>query len=241
MDQLKSFADTRLMVGCFYCSAATESREHIPSRVLLDKPYPENLPVMPSCLKCNENFSLDEEYFACLVECARAGAVEAVKRPKIRKILEDSPLLAERITRARTVSSNGEVFFTPESERVRNVIVKLARGHAAYELDAQEHSHPKHVAFAPIHILGSEDLQRFENSHRQGYSQLAGWPEVGARAMQRMRVVTPDNLILGNDWMEVQVGQYRYLVIDDEGDLIVRFVIGEYLACEVIWRERNQS
>jgi hypothetical protein len=189
---------------------------------------------MPSCLQCNEGFSLDEEYFACLVESARAGSVEAVKRAKIRRILADSPALAARITQARTISPNGEISFKPEYERVRNVIVKLARGHAAYEFDAQKRDDPKHVAFAPMHTLGSEELHHFEDSHLEGNSQLAPWPEIGTRAMQRMLVVTPDNLLLGNDWVEVQSAQYRYLVIDED-DLIVRFVIGEYLACEVVW------
>ena len=73
MRQLHSFADDRLLAGCVYCSGSTETRDHIPSRVLLDEPYPENLLVIPACGSCNESFSLDEEYVACLVECARTG------------------------------------------------------------------------------------------------------------------------------------------------------------------------
>jgi hypothetical protein len=236
MDQLHSFADSRLVVGCLYCSASTENREHIPSRVLLDEPYPDNLPIMPSCVACNRGFSLDEEYFACLIECARAGSVDGVERSKIREILQHSPALAARIMKARTVSQSGEVSFQLEHERIKNVVVKLARGHAAYELDEQIREDPAHIMFVPIHTLSHDALQHFENSHTGDSHQLAGWPEVGTRAMQRMVVATPDNVILGNDWIEVQEGQYRYIAISEDA-VVVRFVIGEYLACEVIWEQ----
>jgi len=75
MDLVESFADDRLVAYCVHCAGGTETRDHCPSRMLLDKPYPENLPFLPSCTSCNRGFSLDEEYFACLVECARTGSV----------------------------------------------------------------------------------------------------------------------------------------------------------------------
>lgn len=100
MEQLKSYADGRLISGCIYCGEVTETRDHIPCRVLLDEAYPENLPVVPACGKCNQSCSLDEQYFACLVECARVGSVEAVQRPKIVRILRENPALAARISRA---------------------------------------------------------------------------------------------------------------------------------------------
>jgi hypothetical protein len=228
MDHLDSFADDRLVLGCLYCSAPTQNREHVPSRVLLDKPYPENLPVMPCCTKCNSGFSLDEEYFACLIECARTGSVDAVKRPNIRRILQESPALAARIMSARTVSEGGEASFQPESARVKNIVVKLARG---YELNEQKHDYPEHVMVEPLRTLSPDALQHFETP-----PQPVAWPEVGTRAMQRMVVVTPGNMILGNDWIEVQEGQYRYVAIAD-GPVMVRFVVGEYLACEVMWGE----
>jgi hypothetical protein len=53
------------MVGCVYCGRVTETRDHVPSRVLLDEPYPDNLPVVPSREACNTNrkssTKLDEE------------------------------------------------------------------------------------------------------------------------------------------------------------------------------------
>lgn len=68
MKQIKTFSDLRLNTQCAYCGEYPETRDHVPSKIILENPFPENLPVVPSCLKCNNGFSLDEEYFACLIE-----------------------------------------------------------------------------------------------------------------------------------------------------------------------------
>ncbi|MEY2500624.1 MAG: hypothetical protein QOI07_958 [Verrucomicrobiota bacterium] len=45
---------------------------------------------------------------------------------------------------------------------------------------------------------------------------------------------TTVNLVI-YDWIEVQEHRYRYLAIDDAEGIRIKFVIGEYLACEVAW------
>jgi hypothetical protein len=230
MEHLNSYADDRLVVGCIYCHGDTDTREHVPSRILLDEPYPENLPVLPACAKCNQGFSLDEEYFACLIECARTGSIDKVERPKIRRILQDSPALAAHIMQARTVADNGEVVFKTENDRVRSVVVKLARGHAVYELDEQKPEEPSHVMIAPLHTLDTRAREHFENPPTP-----SAWPEVGTRALQRVAIsMVGTPAALDSDWIDVQEGQYRYFAIAEDA-VMVRFVVGEYLACEVIW------
>jgi hypothetical protein len=233
MHQLHSFADDRLLRGCIHCSGSTETRDHVPSRIMLDEPYPDNLPVIPACASCNRGFSLDEEYFACLVECARTGSVDTVQRPKIRRILRDSPGLAARLTKARSAFDDGTISFAAETQRARNVVLKLARGHAAYELNEQKVDEPSHVMFAPLHTLELQARDHFET-----LPETTLWPELGSRAMQRMVVSMAGPSVIGLDWIEVQQGQYRYFAIA-EGPVMVRVVIGEYLACEVIWSEEQ--
>jgi hypothetical protein len=230
MDQLKSYAEERLLIGCIYCTGEPDSREHVPSRILLDEPYPENLPIVDACSGCNRGFSLDEEYTACLIECARTGSVDAVQRPKIKRILQDSPALAERLRKARMQADSGEIIFQAENDRVRGVILKLARGHAAYELSEQMREEPSHVMIVPLHTLDERARRHFENPPTPG-----GWPEVGTRALQRVAIsMAGPPAPLDSDWIEVQEAQYRYFAIA-EGATMVRIVISEYLACEVIW------
>lgn len=227
MRQLESYADERLIAGCVYCGRVTQTRDHVPSRVLLNEPYPENLPVVPACEECNRGYSLDEEYFACLVECARAGSVQATQRPKIIRILSQSPALAEKISRARSVREDGNVSFLAEQERIRNVALKLARGHAAYEASEILRHEPSHFLATPLGTLDDSARRHFEPVPRS-----AIWPEVGSRAMQRLIVAGND--VTDEGWIEVQPGQYRYFVVA-EGPVMVRFVVSDYLACEVIW------
>lgn len=70
------FSDERLDQMCCYYGNFPDTRDHVPSKVLLNDPFPENLPVVPCCNGCNQDFSLDEEYFACVIECIVNGSVE---------------------------------------------------------------------------------------------------------------------------------------------------------------------
>jgi hypothetical protein len=227
MDQLKSYADERLTAGCVHCGSISESRDHIPSRVLLDEPYPENLPVVPACERCNRGYSLDEQYFACLVECARLGSVEAVQRPKIVRVLRENRSLAERISRARSVSGEGDVSFSVELARAQSVVLKLARAHAAYEASEVLRRSPSHILITPLELLGQAARHHFETVPGS-----AIWTEVGSRAMQRLIVFGTD--VTDEGWIEVQHERYRYFVVAN-GAVLVRFVVSEYLACEVVW------
>jgi hypothetical protein len=69
--------------------------------------------------------------------------------------------------------------------------------------------------------------------------------EIGSRNIQRLLVtqvvaLTPTgeqqimNLVF-NDWVEVQENRYRYIAIDDNGEIKIKVIIGEYLACEATW------
>ena len=229
MEQLRSYADQRLVAGCVHCGSTAETRDHGPSRILLDDPYPENLPCVPSCATCNAGFSLDEEYLACLVECALRGSVEAVQRPKIKRVLHDKPLLAERLAQARTDTNDGVVIFAVEHDRANRVVLKLARGHAAFELSEPQYKAPYHIHYIPLMNLGTDARKIFETPPPQPRSI---WPELGSRAMQRLLV--GNGQVQNSQWLNVQPGRYRYFV-SAEDLVLVRFVLSEYLACEVIW------
>lgn len=103
MEQLRDYADERLLLGCIYCGAQDNTREHVPSRVLLDKPYPENLPVVGACHPCNNGFSKDEEYVACLIESVIAGSTEPekIRRQTIATLRERSPLYGRALKHLR--------------------------------------------------------------------------------------------------------------------------------------------
>jgi hypothetical protein len=194
---------------------------------LLDEPYPENLPVVSVCRKCNLGFSLDEEYFACLLECVLAGGVEPqqLSRPKIARLLVGKPELAMRLAKARKIE-RGTLIFGVEHDRIKNIVVKLARGHAAFELNEPQLDDPVSVSYRPLEELSPKELETFEAAPSRSL-----WPEVGSRALQRILIVSKD---VYGEWVEVQPGRYRYLTYQGPG-VLVHMVVAEYLSCEVVW------
>lgn len=230
MDPKQLFADERTTGFCVYCGAKPTTRDHVPSRVLLDEPFPADLPVVPACESCNGSFSKDEEYLACLVECALNGATEPdlVRRDKVGRILREHPPLAALISQGKRVDDAGRLIWMPNAQRVRNVVVKLARGHAAYELSEPRLDEPESVSFVPFCTMSQVQMQSFEASGPM----TAGWPELGSRAF--LRAVGCSLAPSKEGWITVQAARYRYLVAQLNG-LVVRAVLSEYLACEVVW------
>lgn len=226
MRRIENYGDERQWRACVHCGGSPESRDHMPSKVLLDEPYPDDLPVVWSCAPCNRGLSLDEEYVACLVECVRTGSADPrdVDRPNVSRILSDSPKLRSRLARARDDIAGG-IFFCPEYQRVRRILLKLARGHAMFELNERHYEEPAYVAAVPLQTVSRGERETFEV-----VAATQTWPEVGSRAMQRLVELGAGRI----GWQIVQPGRYRYAVTWSDG-VVVRIVLSEYLACEVRW------
>jgi hypothetical protein len=169
MQQLKCYADDRNKGICVHCGGPDETDDHVPSKVLLDEPYPENLIVCSSCLSCNNALSIDEEYFACLLECAIAGEADPqkVRRPKIAKVMTRNTSLLERLRRARSESDSGPVWAV-ENDRVKAVVLKLARGHAAYEYNEPKPGEPDFISYRPLVTMRDVERETFESPDDAG-------------------------------------------------------------------------
>ncbi len=116
---------------CCYCGKNSESRDHIPSKNLLEKPFPDNLLTVPSCIKCNQSFSLDEEYFLnVLVEISNNPTLIAKKEPNgnVYKARKRSKKLNDRIENSLIQLEDGKIYFRMEENRIKKVIEKNALG-----------------------------------------------------------------------------------------------------------------
>lgn len=231
MDPRKLFADERHAAFCVFCGAEPTTREHAASKALLDDPLPDNLPIVFSCHDCNNGYSRDEEYLACLIDCVVSGSTdpEAVGRKKVQASLHHSPDLAARIAAARQDDGAGGILWKPEEDRVRNVVVKLARGHAAHQYSEPQLDEPEYVKIVPLVSMSVEQREAFES-----LPESPGWPEIGSRAFLNMLVVDDDVYDEEGGWTVLQQGRYRYAVAQP-GEVVVRIVLSEYLAGEVVW------
>ena len=236
MRYLNDYSDERLKGSCVHCGAGIDgtktNNDHVPSKCLLRKPYPDDLPVVKTCVECNSDFSKDEEYLSVFLQCVLIGSTDPNdhRDPKVRKALRRSKKLRERIECSRSETESDKetkTVWEPEYERVNNVMLKNARGHAFYEFGERQEIDPTYIWATPLCALTEIRCREFEGAQSGG---LAGWPEVGSRAMQRV--------VLGCDirdgWVIVQDDVYRYQVRQCEG-VLVRSVLMEYLASEVHW------
>lgn len=241
MIQLRDLSDDRLVTGCLYCQGLEESREHVPSTVFLDRPFPTQLPVVSACVDCNNDFSSDEAYVASVIEATVVGSADPddFARERIANLVRKRPSLSAKPKAAKVVDEN-QTQFRIEPDRFRRIIRKLAQGHAAFELSQVRRDEPKSLWWYPIGLMTPEELDEFDRSH---VVEMLG--ELGSRGLQRLFVTqlstksfdieeSTQNL-LRNDWIEVQEGRYRYLAIDDLEEVRIKIVLSEYLACEVVW------
>lgn len=231
MKHFKNYADDRFNGQCVYCGERPETREHVPPKVFLDKPYPAELQVVEACKECNQGFSVDEQYMACLLDCVISGSAdpEALQRQSIRRTLAARPALAKRLRVARRIVGQ-KTIFDVEFDRIERVVRKMAMCHVLYELNLLVPTKEAQVWSSPFCSLRAKDASGFEDL---GAGEMALWPEVGSRAMQRL--IIPDGSY-ENGWIHVQPGRYRYAVTQSD-DIEVRMVFSEYLACEVRWAQ----
>ena len=82
--------------NCIYCFNPSDSRDHIPSKALFYNSERKKLITVPSCKKCNQKYSLDEEFFRnFIVSLAEEKSPEASNlfNTKVKRAIERRPSL----------------------------------------------------------------------------------------------------------------------------------------------------
>lgn len=127
------------MSECYLCGAPATTRDHIPPRGMFPQPRPLDLITVPSCEKCNNTCSRDDEYFRTVVAAISGDSPQSLRLLKQRIIprTEDKPGLAIELLRSVThvdIYSEGGIHvgrgpqLSFDSDRVQAVISKIVRG-----------------------------------------------------------------------------------------------------------------
>jgi len=230
MIQRNKFSDIRLDKICVYCGGTANTRDHVPSKVLLDEPFPENIHNVPCCYDCNQGFSTDEEYFACIVECLTHNSVgiEDLSRPKIKRILSSKSHLYRKIVDSvREIDK--ERIFEIDDLAFRKILLKLARGHAAFEISEPQLSDPYSLIYKSVQSMTVEENKSFFS-----LLELEKYPEVGSRLMQQI-AFDPNNIPF-SIWVSVQDDNYAYMINSGFTQLTVRLLIANFIVAEIIWK-----
>lgn len=253
MREFEDFSDYRLKTRCLHCGHSLTKIEsnldHVPTKSLLTKGVRSKglaydrgegdefdyLPQVVVCKDCNTGFAKDETYLLCVMHAIMSGSLypDPKDHPEASAILRSN----RQFVRALKHRPDGqlELFdnlqpFTlyPETDRIRNVVIKNARGHAYHELGEPKYDEPERCTFFPIQSLNPDQRLNFENI--TDFGTLGLWPEVGSRMTSHLLSCET----MSGGWISVEQGRYRY-ALDWAGGVTVKSVIWEYLATETYW------
>lgn len=230
MIQIKNYADSRHTSLCAYCAAFETklTKDHTPSKVFLEKPYPENLHIVPACLDCNNNFSPDEEYLSYWIEIAlfQQTGIKTGRYKKAVRALDRNITLKKGVLEENLLNKNN--ILPLDEAKFNNIVFKLASGHSLFKQNIPQYNTPASIKWFYLQTLDVTDRHLFEQE-----PQMDIFPEVGSRTV----IVIDAYGCPRYSWEIVQEGTYRYLVASDENSIIVKIVFREFLACEVIWED----
>ncbi|WP_127483777.1 hypothetical protein [Paenibacillus ehimensis] len=224
---------------CIYCGKQANTREHIPSRVFLSKPYPSNLAIVPACVKCNNSFSNDELFLSILIEKLKIkhfGQNYVLSEEADRRIKQNEKL-AHMIDAAIENERLDEF-----NKKISRVIFKLAIGHSVYELSEGYCIEDGTVKYSFLNHLSAEEVDEFSLPFNLN-GQL--FPEIGSRVYERILFLEvnfaaasdPEQLtapLVLLDWVDVQEKRYSYTSYRFGDEIVVKMIINEFLYAQVI-------
>lgn len=123
---------------CCYCHKPATTKDHIPPRNIFPKPRPNNLITVPSCKTCNEDPSLDDEYFGFIITAASAGHSQAEElfKKKVRKKTKSHPALVKSLLddMSRRDIYKGNIYLGTQNElkidgkRFNPIMIRITKG-----------------------------------------------------------------------------------------------------------------
>lgn len=199
---------------CVYCGAKADTREHVPSKVFLNKPYPDNLGIVPACFKCNNSFSRDELFLSILIEKLKSkhlGQKYVFSNDTTERLNKNKKLVNE----IETIINNNNI--NECDETIKRILFKLAIGHAVFEVSEGYCAKNGTVHYKFFNDVSDEEFENFTapfiiNNHLL--------PEIGSRVYERITIV---DVVLSSandkeqriqttlallNWVEVQRSKY---------------------------------
>lgn len=119
-----------MTVDCVYCGVNPGlTRDHIPLKSFIRKPYPDNLLTVPACHECNNGYSKDEERFRLFIGglCCHSPEADELFDGPISRSMDRNPRLKNEMFGALGVG-DGRVYFEYDPWSINRVAVKIARG-----------------------------------------------------------------------------------------------------------------
>lgn len=219
---------------CIYCGKPADTREHIPSKVFLSQPYPDNLGIVPACKECNKSFSGDELFLSLLIDILK-------RRHYGMEYTFSEEVESRMIYNKKLVKDIEEALENKQLEKfdvkVSRIIFKLAIGHSVYELSEGYCIKEGAIDYSFGDSMSTEEIEEFSLPF-----DISGEPllEIGSRVYERVVVLDLNlpaihteqrlntSLVL-LDWVDVQDSKYSYTSYRFGEEIIVKMIINDFL------------
>lgn len=242
----KIIYDKKSYSDCIYCGEEANTREHIPSKVFLSRPFPENLAIVPACSNCNNSFSNDELFLSLLIERlkCRSFTVNYAVSEDMESRQNQNERLVNDIDEA---IENGRL--DELENKILRILHKLAIGHAVYELAEGYCIKDGKISYSFVDRMSLEEVDDFTLPYNITNEPL---PEVGNRVFDRIlilelqsealvdseeRVLVPLILL---DWVDVQDEKYTYTCYKFGDYIEVKMIINDYMYVKVVLQKEAQ-
>lgn len=187
---------------CVYCGKdAGETKDHVPPKCLLPKPFPTNLLTVPSCVTCNGGASRDEEYFRLIVVglmCHTPEADRLFDGPTSRSM--DRRANIEDLMFGSLRPTGSSVILDIEYPRIFRVAEKIARGlEFATTGDAYPVDREFEVQFNEVEGGSSETAFGPAFTYRRLVGAASGWEFSLFDSVRFMVKAAPARGACGND------------------------------------------
>jgi hypothetical protein len=128
---------------CVFCgSTGSVTDDHVPPKAIFAKPRPSDLITVPGCKKCNQGWSLDDEYFRtalCLsnktadernATDGRRAAMRSLQREEAKGLAKMflSRTFPKEVYSPEGIYLGKRLAFTVDFKRIQKVVAKITRG-----------------------------------------------------------------------------------------------------------------
>lgn len=225
----------------------------MPAKVFLEKPYPNDLPVLPACRCCNNGFSEDELYVKMYIDSLKylSGYGSSLKKHTLENLKKNTAFLDAQSDLSRYYDGKS----LPTNQRIERILTKLAIGHMVYELsegysDNGRYTKPKQISYSFLLNMPKSEVESFDDFIIMTDKKV---PTIGSRVYDKIYVLESalrhvdkrENKklqMLLMTWSDIQEYNYKYIAwMENNCTFHVKIVIHDFLFAEIIFDQKTEA
>lgn len=232
---------------CIYCGNTADTREHAPSKIFLNEPYPNDLIVLPACKDCNNSFSADELYSEVYIDSLKylSGFKDSLSKENTIRLYK-STAFSDAQNAYKNYIETGKIEL---NNKLKRILIKLSVCHCVYELSEGYSIGNNVLDCESIEVFFGLNMSRtrIKEFHMPVYMNDKVLPELGSRVYDNIYVIEPvltpvnggESKIISSAimlWTVIQEGNYEYIAWIEDDKMHVKIAIHDFVFSHVVFK-----